>query len=149
MPQVVHITLKGQPRGKGRPRFRMFWRPGQKSRPVVSTYTDDATEEYEALLSASARDAMGSHPPYAGPCCVEIFAYFAIPKSWPKAKRLAALAGKLRHVSKPDEDNVSKTKDALNSIVWNDDSQCDDVRTRKAYSDKPRLEIFVYPANES
>lgn len=123
----------------------MFWKPGQKSRPVVSTYVDDATQAYEAMLAANARDAMGDIRPHDGPCVVEVIACFAPPKSWSKRKRAAALAGDLRHTSKPDGDNIVKMLDALNKIVWTDDAHAFDVRVTKRYSAMPRLDITIYP----
>jgi Holliday junction resolvase RusA-like endonuclease len=52
----------------------------------------------------------------------------------------------VHHTSKPDADNLIKVvKDALNSVVYGDDSQVADQRCVKAYSDRPRVEVTVTP----
>ena len=63
--------------------------------------------------------------------------------SWSRRDQEAALAGGIRPTSKPDWDNHAKVTDALNGIVWHDDSQVVDGRSIKVYSDSPALRIEV------
>ena len=45
---------------------------------------------------------------------------------------------------KPDPDNIAKMLDALNRVVWVDDSQIVGLDAcQKRYSDRPRIEIYV------
>jgi Holliday junction resolvase RusA-like endonuclease len=121
--------------GKGRPRF---------VRATGRTYTPAKTANYEAILAAAGIDAMiheGWHP-LAGPLEVRVTAFMPIPRSWSRKKQQAALEGAIRP-GKPDADNILKTLDALNNIVWRDDAQIAEARVSKLYDAQPRLEIEV------
>ncbi len=126
----------GPPRGKGRPRFRSMGK-------FVSAYTDAATRKYESALHDQAKKVMGTDQPLEGPLAVEIVAYTPIPKSWNRKDTAAALAGESVPTSRPDVDNLSKVVDALNGVVWRDDSQIVDLHVWKFYSAEPRLVIKV------
>src|SRR5882672_6969873 len=91
----VTIHLPGQPRGKGRPRFG---RAGE----FVRVWTDKKTLSYEEALSEAGVIAMGPIPQRLGALSVRIEAAMAIPASWSKKKRQAALAGDLQPIGKPD-----------------------------------------------
>ncbi len=66
-----------------------------------------------------------------------------IPASFSKRKRLDAIERRLRPTTKPDWDNIAKTIDALNKVVWPDDAAVVDAVVRKFYSEKPALVIVV------
>ncbi len=134
----VTIRLPGPPRGKGRPRFA---RVGQ----FVRTFTDEKTMSYEERLSEAGATCMKATPPRLGALSVRIEAAFPIPESWSKKKRSAALAGDLMPTGKPDFDNISKiVGDALNGIVWKDDSQIINASFRKFYAEHPGLIVSVW-----
>ena len=105
--------MDGQPVGKGRPRF---------SRASGTVYTPEKTARYEERLAWAAQSVMAGRPLLTEALEVTIRAYVDIPKSKPKAFRAAALAGKIRPTTKPDADNFAKCVDALNRVVWVDDS---------------------------
>lgn len=66
---------------------------------------------------------------------VAVDAYFKIPKSYTKGKRLACEHNINRPDKKPDIDNVLKVVlDALNGVAYEDDKQVVEVRCRKWYS---------------
>ncbi|NRG47334.1 RusA family crossover junction endodeoxyribonuclease [Bacillus sp. CRN 9] len=59
-------------------------------------------------------------------------------------KVAAAESGELRPVTKPDVDNYVKgIKDALKSVIWQDDSQVVDLLVSRYYSQTPRVEITI------
>jgi len=65
-------------------------------------------------------------------------------KKFSKKKLAEAEEGTLRLVTKPDVDNYVKgIKDALNKVIWNDDSQVVDLTVSKFYSESPRVEVLV------
>ena len=132
---MIEIVLLGAPRGKERPR-------GTKDGQF---YTPDKTRNYEAALKLAAGQVMGERPLLEGPLELDIIIRRPIPRSWSKKRQAAARSGVLRPTSKPDFDNYAKTVDALNLIVWIDDSQVVDGRVRKFYSDKPGMFITVRP----
>lgn len=130
------IELLGPPVAKGRPRAV---RRGNR----IGTYTPRKTEDYEANLQHEAKVAMAGAAPAAGALKVVITAYVAIPTSLSKKARAAAIAGELRPTKKPDLDNYEKTIDALNGVVFVDDSQVVEKASAKFYSERPRLVIVV------
>ena len=134
---MIEIRMDGQPVGKGRPRF---------SRATGTVYTPEKTARYEERLAWAAQSVMAGKPLLTEALEVTVRAYLDIPKSKTKAFRAAALAGKIRPTSKPDGDNIAKMLDALNKVVWVDDSQIADLIVQKRYSDRPRLEIHILVA---
>lgn len=140
---AVVIVLRGEPIGKGRPRARMV--TPRAGVPFVSMYTPAETRAYEGALSLVARAAMRGKPPLAGPLCVTVTASFPVPTSWSQRQRTAAYAGTVLPTKKPDPDNILKIIDALNTIVWGDDSQIVDARVVKVYAVEPSLRIEVRP----
>jgi Holliday junction resolvase RusA-like endonuclease len=134
----VTIRLDGPPRGKGRPRF------GRRG-SFVAVWTDKKTVAYEDMLKTAGAEAMRAMAPRLGALSVRIEAEMPIPASWSQKKRQAALAGDLSPIGKPDFDNLAKcVGDALNKIVWKDDSQIIVCAFRKFYSVTPGLMISVW-----
>ena len=123
----VSFWLRGQPIGKGRPRFT---RQGR-------AYTPAKTKEYEHRLAAVASDAMIDikQDPITVPCKLYVLAQFEIPKSWSKKRREAATRGEVSP-GRPDIDNVIKIAlDAINGVVFEDDAQVDRIIATKRYGD--------------
>lgn len=131
---MIRIELAGPPMGKERVRF---------SRATGRTYTPERTLNYEARLAHAAQQAMVGRPLLDGPLDVLVEIYMAVPESKPKRWKADALAGKTRPTKKPDADNFAKVLDALNMIVWADDSQIVELRVRKFYSERPRFVTSV------
>ena len=130
------ITIPGEMRGKGRPKFST--RGG-----FARAYTDAMTASAETWVKACAVEQVGQ-PVLEGPLALTLTVGVIIPKSWPKKRQVAARDGMLRPTGKPDFDNTSKLIcDALNKIVWRDDSQITDVLFAKVYSDAPETALIV------
>lgn len=108
---MVSFLLVGEPVAKGRPRVGK----SRGGRPVV--YTPEKTAAYERRLrSVASVEALrqGLREPMTGPLSVIVEAVFA--------NTLKSEIGS-PHSVKPDADNVLKTLDALNGVIWKDDSQ--------------------------
>lgn len=136
----VIIKLDGPPRGKGRPRF------GRRG-SFVAVWTDKKTMDYEERLmragadAAMAKDLHLRHEALS----VRIEAGMPIPASWSQKKRQAAISGDLTPTGKPDFDNIAKIcGDALNKIVWKDDSQIIVCAFRKFYAAEPALTVMAW-----
>lgn len=130
----IEFVVDGAPKGKDRPRLG----------PNGIVYTPDATIAEEKRIAKEARRLMVGQPLATGPIALFIDAVFETPASWPKAVREAARRGEVYHVSKPDKDNIEKlAMDALSGVVWADDCQVADGRTRKRFGAVARLEILV------
>ena len=122
----MEFIVEGNPQGKARPRF------SQKSGTV---YTPAKTARYERLIRKAFLAAGGKSIP--SDCYVGIIvdAYFQIPKSYTKGKRLACQHNINRPAKKPDIDNTLKVVlDALNKAAYEDDKQVVEVSCRKWYS---------------
>ncbi|OES46197.1 hypothetical protein BA724_16375 [Domibacillus iocasae] len=79
-----------------------------------------------------------------GPFQVTVIVYKPILKRFSKKKLAEVEAGTLRPVTKPDVDNYVKgIKDALNKVIWKDDSQVVDLNVSKFYSESPRVEVVI------
>lgn len=122
----MEFIVEGDPQGKARPRF------SQKSGTV---YTPAKTAKYEKLIRKAFLAAGGKAIPsdcYVG---ITVDAYFQIPKSYTKGKRLACQYNINRPAKKPDIDNTLKVVlDALNKAAYEDDKQVVEVSCRKCYS---------------
>ena len=122
----LEFIVEGDPQGKARPRF------SQKSGTV---YTPAKTVRYERLIRKALLDAGGETIPAGCYVAITVDAYFRIPKSYTKGKRLACKHNVNRPAKKPDIDNVLKAvMDALNGVAYEDDKQVVEVICRKWYS---------------
>jgi Holliday junction resolvase RusA-like endonuclease len=130
---IVDFIVAGKPLAKGRIRFTA---KGQH-------YTPSRTVAYEGQLAAAAAAAMGSRPPVEGPVTVLLDVHMPMAMSWSRAKKKDAENGNIRPTGRPDLDNFAKMLDALNLIVWNDDSQIVELHVFKRYSLTPQMKICV------
>lgn len=139
---MIVVEIDGEPQGKGRPRFRAVeTKSGAK---FVSAYTPAKTRAFESAIAWAAKGAMRGKKPLDGPLAVTVTAFMGVPKSWTLKKRDAALAGTIFHTGRPDCDNIAKgAADAMNTIVFADDSQIVKITVAKVYSKRPRLRIEV------
>jgi len=136
---VIEIVLAGPPMGKERVRF---------VKATGRTFTPERTVNYESRLALAAQQVMAGRALLDAPLSVEMNVYMAIAESKPKKWKAAALAGEIRPTKKPDLDNFAKILDALNMVVWIDDSQIVQMAITKHYSAAPRMEIRVREINQ-
>ena len=133
----IHFEVKGDPKGKGRPRFS---RAGKFTR----VYTDKQTLDYEALIKFFAAEAMGSTDPLETPVSVFLYIRHAVPQSYSKKRTEACLSGLEQPCKKPDIDNIAKTYlDGMNGVVFHDDTQVIDLHVKKVYSAVPGVDVMV------
>lgn len=128
---MVVFTIKGDPKGKGRPRFT-------KNGHV---YTPEETKKYENLVAWAYKSAKGEK--FTSPVRVTIKAFFKPPK---KSKKVVEdmLDGKILPTKKPDVDNIAKIiLDGLNGVAWEDDTQVVDVMITKRYATEPMVAVIV------
>jgi len=134
----ITFNVPGVPVGKGRPRFSTAGK-------FPRAYTPEKTARYENLVAMAAQDAMEQRAPTSGAVTVLIEAYFPVPKSWSKNNRDLALRDRISPTTKPDADNLAKCIcDAMNGIVYRDDSQVASLTVEKHYGAFPRVEVQIY-----
>lgn len=135
---ALTITIPGDMRGKGRPRFS---RRGK----FVGVHTDAKTANAETWVKCCAIEQVGQ-PALEGPLRVSIDIAVSIPDSWSKKAKAAALLRTRHPTGKPDADNSCKLIfDALNKIVWKDDSQIVSLAVQKFYAAEPSTSLTVWP----
>lgn len=128
----VVFVIKGEPRGKGRPRFT-------KNGHV---YTPAETINYETVVGLSYRNSAKGYK-FTSPVKVTIKAYHKPPK---KSKKVveSMLNGHILPTKKPDADNIAKIiLDGLNHIAWDDDTQVVEMMVTKQYSAEPMVAVIV------
>lgn len=108
-------------------------------------YTPYKTRNFEALVEQYGRQVMGKSEPITGACRMHLYLYREIPASWSNTKKEKADSDMIFPTTKPDSSNILKAvEDALNGVVWKDDSQIVDHVVSKRYSKYPSLVIEVY-----
>ena len=131
----IHISVEGEPVAKARPRM---------NRRTGNVYTPKKTAMFEALIRDSALRAMKGKKMLTGAVKIAVTAFFSVAGSWSRVKKANALTGRLRHTKRPDLSNVIKSvEDAMNGVVYKDDSQIVMLWGGKGYSLMPRIEIDV------
>ena len=141
--QKLMFEILGSPIGQGRPKFSNI-------NGHAKAYDPEKSRNYKAYVRMLATQAMKENDfeMITGPCAIKIWAYFDVPKSKSKKFKEAALASKERPTKKPDADNIVKAiLDALNGLMYKDDSCIVELSCVKYYSDIPRVEVYVdgYP----
>ena len=137
--QKLMFEIPGSPIGQGRPKFSTI-------NGHAKAYDPEKSRNYKAYVRMLATQAMKENDfeMINGPCAIKIWAYFDVPKSKSKKFKEAALASKERPTKKPDADNIVKAiLDALNGLMYKDDSCIVELSCVKYYSDVPRVEVYV------
>ncbi len=125
---MYQFEVLGEPVGKARPRVTRW-----------GAYTPQKTVDYENKIKAAYGGGF-----YEGYLQIDVVAYFKVPKSVSRKKRLQMLDREIKPAKKPDIDNVLKiVLDSLNKVAYKDDAQVISASIAKYYSDNPRLEIAI------
>ena len=134
---MVTFKVDANPVGKQRARYA-------KRGNFVQTYTPDKTRNYESLIKESAIEAMGSSEPLETPVNLYLYIRAPIPKSLSKKRQEACLNGSEKPIKKPDASNVLKSvEDAMNGVVYKDDSQIVNIHVTKVYSSQSGIDVCV------
>ena len=120
-------------------------RPRVSSRPYIRVYDPPKVKQFKHILRSLAVDQY-SRPPLLGPLSVSLTFYRPVQKSISQSERERRLSNRSKPVVKPDTDNyIKSTLDALNGVLWHDDSQIVKIEAEKKYSDHPRIRVSVKP----
>ena len=126
------FTVKGQPKGKGRPRFT-------KNGHV---YTPESTRIYEEEIKLRYKEKFKDEM-LDGNIAVEVFINKK-PASYLGISKYNKLLGKYCNI-KPDTDNVVKAVlDALNGVAYADDKNVVEIYAVKKYSTESSVVIRLY-----
>jgi len=137
MTMMITFKVDADPVGKQRARYA-------KRGNFVQTYTPDKTRNYESLIKEAAIEAMGSSEPLETPVTLYLYIRAPIPKSLPKKRIEACLNGLEKPIKKPDASNVLKSvEDAMNGVVYKDDSQIVNIHVSKVYSSVSGVDVCI------
>ena len=138
---TIEFTIYGDPKPKKRHRSRVI--KSKFGKPYAMTYPDpDGVSEENYIKLAASQNF--KEPIITGPIELELSFGCRVPKSWSKKKQDEVTNGFIKHTSKPDLDNLIKcVKDALNGVVWLDDSQVHNIIASKFYIHKPQTYIKI------
>lgn len=136
----MKITINTTPTGQMRARACIRGRH-------AGVYKAAKQEQREQTLAALLEPHKPQEP-LDGPLLLYVNAVFPVPASKSKKWKQGALAGCIRHVQKPDADNLAKhLKDVMTDLgFWSDDKQVADLVVRKWYGERGRWEIYIQPA---
>ena len=131
------LYVSGEPVAQGRPRFSTVHGFPQAIDPAKS-------REFKHILAKMARERMAQDSQMQGPLCLFLKVYRVPPKSWAKYRRRDAIAFSEGITTKPDLDNYVKiVLDALNGVVFSDDSSIVKICASKRWSDRPGMHIRI------
>ena len=137
--QKLKFEVPGSPIGQGRPKFSTI-------NGHAKAYDPEKSRNYKAYVKLLATQAMREQgfTMIEGPCCLDILAFFEVPKSKSKKFKERALIGLERPTKKPDIDNIVKAlQDALNGLAYKDDSSIVYLSVAKHYNEVPRVEVIL------
>jgi Holliday junction resolvase RusA-like endonuclease len=90
-----------------------------------------------------ARHAIGATKPLEGALSVFLYLRYTVPASYSKKRKEACLRG-VEYPKRIDIDNVYKSiTDAMNGIVYLDDSQIVEAHIKKVYAEESGANIMV------
>ena len=140
---IVCFTVPGEARGQGRPRATTIG-------GHVSMYERSEDRSYKGLIQFHAMSEMkrqgltvSAEPPENG-YRVSIVVVKAVPRSFTKKRKAAALSGVISPRTRPDLDNIAKIYlDALNGVVWRDDAAVTELSVEKIYGETDKVSVAV------
>lgn len=120
-----------------------------KQRPRLSrygkVYTPGQTSSYENWIKLCFVNKYGNIEPISQKrFFIKIDVYKSVPKSITNKNKIKMLNNEIRPTVKPDADNVVKSVlDALNKLIYKDDSQVTDLLVHKYYSEEEKLVLNI------
>lgn len=145
MTNKLTFNIPGAPKAQARPRFSVI-KSKKTGKSHAVAFDPKESKDHKNWIRFCATDAMKicgwQYTEKA--LVVEIEAYFEIPKSKTNKFKQQALEGNILPVVKPDLDNIAKgVLDALNTVVFKDDSQIVELTVRKFYNDEPYTKVNI------
>jgi Holliday junction resolvase RusA-like endonuclease len=129
--------------------FIVQMRPVPKARPRLArnghTYTPKNTVDAERVIALVAKGVIKQ--PLSGPLSLYIEFFYAVPKSWSKAKRESIPSPR---TERPDLDNIGKlVLDSLNGVAYLDDAQIVHLSCSKYYGNSDSIHVTIIPTIEA
>ena len=136
-PGLFEVFVRGVPKPQGRPRIVRF--PNGKA----GLKDPEVSRDWKNYVRMVAGETWG-RAPEEGPVALFLTFYLPIPRSWSKKRRMAALAGEIWPLGRPDSDNLAKAViDALLGVLIVDDRQIVELSATKLYGASPGVNIML------
>lgn len=135
----MQITIPIEPQQQERPRYSSRGR-------FVRVYDPKNTKQFKRAVKTYISEYMLERNirQFEAPLVVTLIFYRNVQKSLSKVEKLRRLDGIHPPDVKPDLSNYLKSvEDALNGVLWKDDSQIIGEHIIKLYSEQPRIEIAI------
>lgn len=135
---MIKLTIPGDAVSKQS--FRVAFKNGK-----MFKYKDEDVKTQEKFIGVIAREIY-NHKPLENPLSMQVIVYRSMPKYiWDsKKKRAMALNKQLLPITRPDFDNITKLLgDALEKIIYRNDSLICKYSFEKYYAEIPRTEIII------
>ena len=132
----INFIVQGKVQAKQRPRFNRY---------SGKTYTPNETIAYENWVKTWCYlEKYRGQKPLEKPLKVKIIAYYEVPRSASKKKKLQMLHNEIFPTIKPDTDNIAKSiLDSLNGIAYLDDKQVVKLEVEKYYATSANVEVMI------
>lgn len=128
----TEVFFPFEPRPKGRPRFTRYGH----------AYTPQKTSEYEEKIRNYYVSKVSDY--YEDAIRIELTFYMPIPKSASKKNKSLMVDNTIKHVKKPDTDNMVKALlDSINKVAYKDDSQITQLIAKKRYASDANVGIYM------
>ena len=113
-------------------------------------HKDPAVEKYQEAIKAMAlAQTDPSDRNQSGMLFVSVEFVYSWPKTWAKGRLAKAQEGICYRIARPDVDNLCKgVFDALNGLIWINDSQIVSIHAWKRYGDSDKIIMRVWPAEQ-
>lgn len=132
----LYFTFEIEPVSQLRPRASS--RGGR-----VRLYDTPKVKQFKSILHNLVTEQY-KKPPLTGALSVSLLFYRPVQRSLSNVERQRRLSNEHKAVVKPDVDNyIKSTLDALNGVLWDDDSQIVKLTAEKRYSENGKIVITV------
>ena len=141
---MIKFKILGTPKSKQSARFRIA---GKGTKQFVQSYQKKSVKDNQKDISSQVNSQLPPNfNPLSEPLSVEVLFVFPPLKSWSKLKLKELESGATIYKDvKPDlTDNLMKGLfDAMNKIVFTDDSKICEVKSKKIFGFVPRTEVTL------
>lgn len=142
---MLEFKILGIPQAKQSARFRVV---GNGKKRFVQSYQPKSVKDMERNIAFDVKSQLPvDFIPFDCPIGVEVLFVFPPLKSWRKSVRDDFLSGKViyKHTRPDLTDNLMKGLfDAMDGIVFVDDSRICKVSSEKIFGEVPRTEVVIY-----
>lgn len=140
----LSFCFDGEPKPAPRPRVGTLRIGKGENQQTITRWYDPGSGD-KVKIRKYVQSLLGKdYDPIDAEVMIEIKTFKPMIKDFNMTEKFLAEAGILRPDKKPDVDNYAKTvMDAINGVIWTDDSRVVKLTIEKFYSSYPRIETRI------